>query len=84
MGYSPSVVPIPADWPASNYVTGYWFVDEPEGWQPPAALVDFLRAGPCPIYVGFGSMPDRDAQRTTQLILNALRLSDQRCVLLSG
>jgi sterol 3beta-glucosyltransferase len=84
MGYSPTVVPTPADWPASNHVTGYWFLDEAAGWRPPAELVSFLEAKPTPIYIGFGSMPERDSSRMTQLILGALRLSGQRCVLLSG
>jgi sterol 3beta-glucosyltransferase len=84
MGYSSIVVPTPADWPASNSVTGYWFLDEAENWQPPAGLVSFLEARPKPIYIGFGSMPERDSSRMTGLILDALRLSGQRCVLLSG
>jgi UDP:flavonoid glycosyltransferase YjiC (YdhE family) len=84
LGYSSIVVPTPADWPASNYVSGYWFLDEAPGWQPPAELVSFLQAQPTPIYIGFGSMPERDSARMTQLVLEALRLSGQRCVLLSG
>lgn len=84
LGYSPSVVPPPADWPLTVHATGYWFLDEPPGWKPPADLVAFLGAGPAPIYIGFGSMPDRSARQTTQLILDALRLSGQRCVLLGG
>ena len=84
MGYSSIVMPTPADWPASNHVTGYWFLDEAENWQPSAELVAFLEAKPTPIYVGFGSMPERDSARMTQLVLEALRLSGQRCVLLGG
>jgi UDP:flavonoid glycosyltransferase YjiC (YdhE family) len=84
LGYSPSVVPPPADWPSTVHATGYWFLDEPPGWNPPADLVEFLGAGPAPIYIGFGSMPDRSARQMTQLILDALRLSGQRCVLLRG
>lgn len=84
MGYSSIVVPTPTDWPASNYVTGYWFLDKAKNWQPPAGLESFLEAQPTPIYIGFGSMPERDSSRMTQLILDALRLSGQRCVLLSG
>jgi UDP:flavonoid glycosyltransferase YjiC (YdhE family) len=46
--------------------------------------VSFLEAQPTPIYIGFGSMPERDSSHMTQLILEALHLSGQRCVLLSG
>jgi UDP:flavonoid glycosyltransferase YjiC (YdhE family) len=84
LGFSPSVVPPPADWPSSVHTTGYWFLNEPPGWQPPAGLTAFLEAGPAPVYIGFGSMPDKDARQTTQLVLDALRTGGQRCVLLSG
>jgi UDP:flavonoid glycosyltransferase YjiC (YdhE family) len=84
MGYSSIVMSTPADWPASNHVTGYWFLDEAENWQPSAESVAFLEAKPTPIYIGFGSMPERDSARMTQLVLEVLRLSGQRCVLLGG
>jgi len=45
-GFSPAVVPRPADWPTNVHVTGYWWPARPPGWQPPDLLVDFLRAGP--------------------------------------
>ncbi len=84
LGYSHLVVPTPADWPASVMTTGYWFLNEPHGWQPPAALKAFLDAGPAPVYIGFGSMPDAEARKTTQIIVEALRISGRRGVLLSG
>ena len=83
-GYSPSVVPKPADWPAWVHVTGYWFLPPPVDWQPPAGLVDFLDDGPPPVYVGFGSMSGPDPARTTQIVLEALRRTRQRGVLLTG
>jgi sterol 3beta-glucosyltransferase len=84
LGFSPSVVTSPTDWPPTVHATGYWFLNEPNGWQPPKGLTAFLDAGPAPVYIGFGSMPDKDARKTTQLITDALRMSGQRCVLLSG
>lgn len=48
---SPSFVPKPNDWPDCAYVTGYWFLERPSNWQPPSDLVDFLAAGPPPIYI---------------------------------
>jgi sterol 3beta-glucosyltransferase len=83
-GYSPSVLPKPADWPAWNHVSGYWFLDELPDWQPPVALVRFLEAGPPPVYIGFGSMLHHEPEHMTHLMLEALRLSGQRGVLLSG
>jgi sterol 3beta-glucosyltransferase len=82
--YSPAVLPRPADWPERMHVTGYWFLDPPPGWQPPADLLNFLQAGPAPVYIGFGSMPSRDAEATLNLVLKALELCGQRGVLLSG
>ena len=82
--YSPAVLPRPADWSERIQVTGYWSLDPPPGWQPPADLLHFLQAGPPPISIGFGSMASRDAEATLDLILKALELSGQRGVLLSG
>jgi sterol 3beta-glucosyltransferase len=82
-GYSPSVLPKPPDWPARVYVTGYWFLDLSPTWQPDPALVDFLDAGPAPVYVGFGSMKDRDPAQAVELVVKALARSRQRGVLLT-
>jgi sterol 3beta-glucosyltransferase len=83
-GYSPAVVPKPSDWPEHLHVTGYWFLDRPPEWQPPAHLLEFLEAGPPPVYVGFGSMIKDDPAATTDLVLKALALTGQRGVLLTG
>ena len=83
-GYSPSVVPPPKDWSANLHVTGYWFLDAPTGWQPPADLVDFLRAGPPPVYVGFGSMVNTRPEATAALVLEALARAGQRGLLSAG
>jgi sterol 3beta-glucosyltransferase len=82
--YSPTVLPRPADWPQRIHVTGYWHSAPPPGWTPPADLVAFLDSGPPPVYVGFGSMPSSSAENTLKIILQALELSGQRGVLLSG
>jgi sterol 3beta-glucosyltransferase len=83
-GFSPSVVPRPADWDELIKVTGYWFLDPPASWRPPTALVDFMQAGPAPVYVGFGSMPATSAEETTGLVVSALALAKQRGILLAG
>jgi sterol 3beta-glucosyltransferase len=59
-GFSPSVIPAPADWSVDNYVTGYWFLDSADDWTPPTALLNFLQDGPPPVYVGFSSMSSRN------------------------
>ncbi|MHB9132707.1 MAG: glycosyltransferase [Armatimonadota bacterium] len=83
-GVSPSVVPPPADWPANAHLTGYWFLDRSPLWQPPAALADFLAAGPKPVYIGFGSMKNSDPEATTGLVLRALERTGQRGILFTG
>jgi sterol 3beta-glucosyltransferase len=82
--YSPAVLPTPDDWDSSSVATGYWFLDRPQGWEPPASLQAFLSAGPRPVYVGFGSMPTQDAARTTSTVLEALERAGQRGVLATG
>ncbi len=80
---SQHVVPRPGDWGDHHRMAGFVFHDDPE-WTPPAGLVDFIQAGPPPVYVGFGSMHDSRPAETTRKIVDALRLSEQRAVLHSG
>ncbi len=82
--YSPQVLPKPPDWAAHHHVTGYWFLDAQPTWQPSVELAHFLESGPPPVYVGFGSMSDKDPERLTRLFLRALELTGQRGVLLTG
>jgi sterol 3beta-glucosyltransferase len=83
-GYSELVWPRPDDWPDTAHVTGYWFLDPEEGWQPPADLSEFLAAGEAPVYVGFGSMAGRDPKRMTNIIINALQKANVRGIIASG
>jgi sterol 3beta-glucosyltransferase len=78
------VVPVPSDWDTNSIVTGYWFLDAPSAWQPTPELTAFMEHGPAPIYVGFGSMAFNDAARQTAIVLEALRLIDQRAVIATG
>ena len=82
--YSSHVVPRPSDWEDGNHVTGYWFLDARSDWQPPAELVHFLEDGPPPVYVGFGSMGNKNPERQTRLALRALEITGQRGILLTG
>ena len=84
MGYSPLMLPKPPDWEMYHHVTGYWFLDAPANWQPAPELAHFLESGPPPVYVGFGSMSDKDPERRTRMALRALELTGQRGVLSTG
>lgn len=82
--YSEHVVPRPTDWPATAHVTGYWFLDDISGWVPPADLQAFLEAGPPPVYVGFGSMTDKDPEAKARLVIEAVAKADCRAVIATG
>ncbi len=77
------VIPPPADWPPHHYVTGFLFDDE-DDWQAPPDLLDFLAAGEKPVCIGFATMPVRNPAATTQAILEAVRRSGRRAILLGG
>jgi UDP:flavonoid glycosyltransferase YjiC (YdhE family) len=83
-GFSPLVLPRPRDWPEWVHLTGYWFLDRPTDWQPAARVVEFLAAGPPPVYVGFGSMIPRDPAGTIDAVLGALRQAGVRGILATG
>jgi sterol 3beta-glucosyltransferase len=82
--FSRHVLPPPADWPEHINVTGYWVLDETHDWHPSPELLNFLDAGPPPVFVGFGSMGGRDPARTTRLVLEALARAGQRGLLVTG
>ncbi|MBZ0297747.1 MAG: glycosyltransferase [Anaerolineae bacterium] len=82
--HSPAVLPRPSDWLSHWHVTGYWFLDAPDTWQPPAELLDFLKAGAPPVYIGFGSMSGRSPEQMAQLVCDALKQSGRRGVLAAG
>lgn len=82
--YSPLILPDPPDWPDNVTATGCWFLDHTNDWQPPRELVDFLDAGPPPVYVGFGSMPSKNAAAKGRLVVAALQQAGQRGILASG
>ena len=80
---SPRVVPVPADWDARSTTTGYWFLDQGNGWQPPGELAEFLGVGPPPVFVGFGpAAPDPEGSRAAALA--ALERLGLRGVLATG
>lgn len=83
-GYSSLVLPKPPDWGENLHVTGFWILEDDPDYIPDAELVEFLRAEPKPVYIGFGSMVDHEKEEITRLILKALEISGSRAVLLGG
>jgi sterol 3beta-glucosyltransferase len=82
--YSPAVVPRPPHWGDWIHVTGYWFLDTPVEWLPPSGLLDFLRSGSPPVFVGFGSIPFPDPEFSTMLVLRALARAGRRGIVVAG
>jgi UDP:flavonoid glycosyltransferase YjiC (YdhE family) len=83
-GFSPSVIPKPSDWNNNIYITGYWLLDHEDNWVPPSELIEFMKSGTKPIYVGFGSMSSRKPEETADIILHAISKTKQRAIMLSG
>jgi UDP:flavonoid glycosyltransferase YjiC (YdhE family) len=82
--YSRHLVPHAEDWPATLHTTGFWFLEEQHDWQPPAELNEFLEAGEPPVSIGFGSMVGHHLEEMTRIVIDAVRESGRRAVLLSG
>ena len=80
-GFSPSLLPKPTDWQDWLHVTGYWFLDTPKSYKLPQDLVNFLEKGESPIYIGFGSVANDQPEVTTNIILQALKLTGYRGIL---
>jgi sterol 3beta-glucosyltransferase len=83
-GYSPNLIPRPADWPPNIVVTGFWYHREDSEWRPPAALQAFLSKGPPPVHVGFGSMKDLEPKRLTDIVVRSLRKAGLRAIVTRG
>ena len=83
-GISRHALPYPSDWTGRNKMMGYWFLDAPPDWHPPPGLERFLDSGSPPVFIGFGSVISKQANRLTQAAIDALRRTGQRGVLLQG
>jgi len=81
---SPTVLPKPPDWGPLAFITGYWPLNSPPGFTPPADLERFLDSGPPPVYIGFGSMIHGNPVWLTQTVLQAVKDAGKRAVLSPG
>ncbi len=82
--YSSILAPKPPEWDNSKYVTGYWIRDLNDDWQPDKSLTAFLETGPKPIYIGFGSAVGGSFDKAIQIVLESLKVTNQRAILSSG
>ena len=86
--FSPSVVVPPLDYSDWIRVTGYWFLDEASGWEPPKELSNFIRQAREDrkkiVYIGFGSIVVSDPAALTKTVVDSVIKSDVRCILSKG
>ena len=62
---SQHLVPKPSDWKDHIDVVGFWFLDQKTTFDAETKvpdLVRFIKAGPPPVYVGFGSIVIKNRQ----------------------
>ncbi|MFD4779292.1 glycosyltransferase, partial [Streptomyces sp. NPDC058427] len=83
-GFSTALVPRPADWRTGLEVVGNWWPHSDAAQRLPQDLEDFLRAGPRPVLVGFGSMAGGDGERLSAIAVRALRRAGLRGILQAG
>lgn len=60
---------VSADWGPLVDVVGFCFLQQASEYKPPEDLVKWLKAGPAPIYVGFGSLVSCKNLKCRTLIL---------------
>jgi UDP:flavonoid glycosyltransferase YjiC (YdhE family) len=78
----PKIAPAPNDMIPGLEQTG--FIYYPQQATENAELEDFLADGPPPVYVGFGSMAHSNPQRTTAIVLEAIRRAGCRALIAAG
>jgi len=78
----PALAPLPGDIREEVAHVGYLHL----AWSEPLPekLEDFLAAGPPPVYLGFGSMPDARSDVTTRLLLEAADRTGVRLLISEG
>ncbi|KAL2879338.1 hypothetical protein SGCOL_005466 [Colletotrichum sp. CLE4] len=81
--WSPSLVPKPIDWPAYIDVCGFFFREPPQ-YEPPTELANFLKNGPTPIYIGFGSIVIDNPDEMTKILVEAVRATGVRAIISKG
>lgn len=71
-------------WGEQYRFTGFWTDERRHQWTPPPELAEFLAHGPPPVVVTMGSMVMFDAEKLVGDIVEALRRSAQRGIIVGG
>jgi UDP:flavonoid glycosyltransferase YjiC (YdhE family) len=80
---SPAVFAPNPHWEDRHHVVGYWFTQEPTGWEPPEDLLTFLKTGEPPLAVSLGAMSlgDNDALETAGMFVEAIQRANVRAII---
>ncbi|KAL5619477.1 hypothetical protein FOVSG1_001699 [Fusarium oxysporum f. sp. vasinfectum] len=82
--WSPALIPKPNDWGRHIDIAGFYFLNLASSYTPDPDLEAFLRDGPPPVYIGFGSIVVDDPNAMTEMIFEAVRLSGVRALVSKG
>ncbi|KAL3650081.1 hypothetical protein CASFOL_006484 [Castilleja foliolosa] len=82
--WSPHLVPKPKDWGQNIDVVGFCFLDLASNYVAPDSLIEWLKDGKEPIYIGFGSLPVEEPEKMTETIVEALEITGQRGIINKG
>ncbi|MBN1660245.1 MAG: glycosyltransferase family 1 protein [Anaerolineae bacterium] len=79
---SPAVYPPNPHWAPHHHMVGYWFAQEPAGWQPAPNLLAFLEDGEPPLVVSLGAMSlgKEGAFASATLFVKAIRQVGSRAI----
>ncbi|KAM0268248.1 hypothetical protein ACHAQH_010016 [Verticillium albo-atrum] len=82
--WSETLIPKPEDWDSHIQITGFSFLPMASTYTPPDDLAAFLKEGPPPVYIGFGSIVVDDPQALTRLIFEAVKQAGVRAIVSKG
>lgn len=80
---SPSLCSYMPDWDHTIKICGFFSLPTTDTWEMPEALDQFLKAGPPPVFMTFGSMASFDADPTAMvnLFIQAAKLANCRAII---
>lgn len=83
LAMDPELAPLPPRYAARGFAqTAYPYYDD--GSKIDAAILDFIRDGEAPVYIGFGSNLEAGAGRTLDIVLEAVRHAGLRALINAG
>ncbi|MCJ1468979.1 hypothetical protein MMC07_007610 [Pseudocyphellaria aurata] len=65
-------------------IAGFYFLPLASSYFPPPDLQSFLKAGPPPIYIGFGSVVVHDPDILTSIVFEAIQIANVRAIVSEG